>query len=246
MMRSYLTILVIVIFTSCNDEGAPGCFKTTGDILEYNIELEEFTSIDVRNNFNVTIEQGSVQRVKLTSGANLRGNISLEVMGDELIIQENSKCDWVRDYGNFNVHIVTPQLSQIRSSGGGVISSKGTLQFNNRLVLISELFTADFRLDVDLPGLVITNNDLSNYLITGEVSKLNVGFYAGDGRFDGSDLVAETVVVFQRGTNDMIVNATQSLTGEIRSTGNVIYCQEPPILDVQVIDDRGSLINSCN
>ena len=88
MIRVYLPILSVFFLLSCNDEGAPGCFKTTGDIQEYNIELGEFTSIDIHNNFDVTIEQGSVQSVKLTAGTNLRKNITLEVVGDELIIQE--------------------------------------------------------------------------------------------------------------------------------------------------------------
>ena len=113
-------------------------------------------------------------------------------------------------------------------------------------MLISEFYTADFILEVDLQSLQIVNNDVSNYHITGNVVNLNVGFYAGDGRFDGSNLIAENATAFQRGTNDMIINATQSLTGEIRSTGDVIYCQEPMTLDVEIIDDRGALIHACN
>lgn len=246
MMRLLITILFMTCLISCNKEDAPACLKTTGDIEEYNIELGEFSSIDIHNNIYVTIEQGVQQSVTLTTGVNLFNKITFEVIDGDLMIRDLNKCDWVRPYGNLNVHIVTPQLSRIRSSGGGVISSKGILTFDTKLTLIAELYTADFVLEVDLPSLQIVNNDVANYYISGNVSQLTVGFYAGDGRFEGGNLAVENTKVFQRGTNDIIINTTNSLTGEIRSTGNLIYCMVSDVLEVEIFDDRGELIHSCN
>ncbi len=62
---------------------------------------------------------------------------------------------------------------------------------------------------------------------------LNVGFFAGSGRFEGRELIAQNVDVFHRGSNDMIVNPQQSLTGEIRSTGDLIAVNQPPTVDVE-------------
>ncbi|MFT4803434.1 MAG: hypothetical protein ACI9YE_000627, partial [Psychroserpens sp.] len=36
-----------------------------------------------------------------------------------------------------------------------------------------------------------------------------------------------------RSSNDMIINAQQSLTGEIRSTGDVIVVNTPLVVDVE-------------
>ncbi len=246
MRRIYPAILLFICLTSCNDENAPGCLKTAGGIQKYNIELAEFTTIDVHNNINVVIEQGSEQSVKLTAGKNLASNITFEIIEGNLVIKDENKCNWARDYSKLNVHIVTDQLSKIRSSGGGTISSKGILSFPNKLTLISELYTGDFVLDVSLQSLAIVNNDLSNYYISGSVTQLNVGFYAGDGRFEGRNLAAEDTRIVHYGTNDMIINASNSLTGEIKSTGDLIYCTIPTVLDVEIIDDRGELIHSCD
>jgi len=246
MIRIFILISLLSTLWSCNDANAPDCLKTTGDIRQYNITVDEFTSINVHNSVHVTIEQGMTQSVTLTTGVNMAKEITFEVVSGDLIIKDLNKCDWARPYGNLNVHIVTPSLSKIRSSGGGTITSKGILAFNEQLSLISELYTGDFILEIDMQNLRIVNNDLSNYYISGNVTNLNVGFYAGDGRFEGRDLIAENAKVFQRGTNDMIINATNSLTGEIRWIGNVIYCTVPSVLDVDIFDDRGELIQSCN
>jgi hypothetical protein len=232
--------------SSCNDANAPHCLKTTGDIQQYSIAIDDFTSIDVHNNIHVTIEQGMTQSVTLTTGTNMVDDITFEVIAGDLIIKDLNKCDWVRPYGNLHVHIVTPELSKIRSSGGGTITSKGILSFTEPLSLISEFYTADFILDIDMQRLRIVNNDLSNYYISGNVTDLDIGFYSGDGRFEGIDLTAENAIIFHRGTNDIRINATHSLTGEISKIGNVIYCIVPTIIDVEILDDRGELIQSCN
>ncbi|NND51504.1 MAG: DUF2807 domain-containing protein, partial [Flavobacteriaceae bacterium] len=76
-------------------------------------------------------------------------------------------------------------------------------------------------------------NNISTFYISGQTENLNVGFFAGAGRFEGSDLIAQNVQVFHRGSNDIIVNPQQSLVGELRSTGNLIALNEPPIVNVQ-------------
>jgi hypothetical protein len=68
-----------------------------------------------------------------------------------------------------------------------------------------------------------------------------VNFYNGDERFEGSNLIAQNVYVFQRSSNDIIVNPQQKISGIINSTGNVVLKNNPPIIDVQVLY-QGQLI----
>ena len=64
---------------------------------------------------------------------------------------------------------------------------------------------------------------------------MNINFAAGNGRFEGENLVAQNINIFHRGSNDMVVNPQQSLTGSIRSTGNVISVNEPPLVNVEEV-----------
>jgi len=70
---------------------------------------------------------------------------------------------------------------------------------------------------------------------------LFVGFYAGSSRFEGENLIAKNIEVYHRGSNDMIVNPIQSLTGELRGTGNLISVNTPPTVDIEQIYN-GTLI----
>lgn len=74
---------------------------------------------------------------------------------------------------------------------------------------------------------------MSNFTITGNTENLFIGFYAGVGKFNGENLMAQNVNLFHRGINEIIVSPTQQLTGEIRSSGNVISVNKPPIIKVK-------------
>ena len=111
------------------------------------------------------------------------------------------------------------------------------MNFYNNLKLFSENFIApesftvgDFRLEINSDKLDIVSNNLSTYYISGVVENLFVGFYAGLGRFEGRHLVSQHVNIFHRGSNDMIVNPIQSITGELRGVGDVIAVNQPPII----------------
>ena len=60
----------------------------------------------------------------------------------------------------------------------------------------------------------------------------NIGLYAGDSRVEASDLIIQNLNIFHRSTNKMIVNPQQSIIGEIRSLGDVISKNIPPVVEV--------------
>jgi hypothetical protein len=91
----------------------------------------------------------------------------------------------------------------------------------------------DFSLLIDNQDLNIISNNVSNFTITGKTNNLFAGFYAGVGKFNGENLMAQNVNLFHRGINEIIVSPTQQLTGEIRSSGNVISVNKPPIIKVK-------------
>jgi len=69
---------------------------------------------------------------------------------------------------------------------------------------------------------VIENNNVSRYFITGNTVEALLNLYAGDGRIDAQNLTAQTIKVYHRGSNDMIVRPIQSITGKMLSTGDII------------------------
>lgn len=78
----------------------------------------------------------------------------------------------------------------------------------------------------------ITANGISNFYIDGQTNNLNVGFFAGDSRFEGKNLLAENVNITHKSSNDMLVNPQEKIEGNIYSLGDVRAFNQPTTIDV--------------
>lgn len=237
-MRKLIYILSFLFF-ACNSEDANDCFQTSGNIIQEEVSVSSFDKILVNRNVELIIKEAPDYKVTIETGENLINDVKAEVIGNQLVLTDNNTCNYVRDYATTKIYVEAPNLTEIRSSSQYDISSDGTLNYNT-LTLYSEdvlgtgeFTTGDFRLSLNSENLDIVSNNLSFFYIDGEVETLFVGFYSGAGRFEGRNLVAQNVSVFHRGSNDMVVNPQQSLSGEIKSTGNLISVNEPPIVNVE-------------
>lgn len=224
---------------ACNSEDANDCFQTSGPIVLQEVEISSFEKILVNRDIELILKSGAEFKLTIETGKNLLNDVEVKVVDNQLQLSDNNTCNYVREYGITKIYVTAPNITEIRSSTQYDVSSDGILNFNN-LQLISEDFNApgsftvgDFRLNVNTSQLRITANNISSFYITGQTENLFVGFFAGSGRFEGRELIAQNVDVFHRGSNDMIVNPQQSLTGEIRSTGDLIAVNQPPTVDVE-------------
>lgn len=238
-MKKLIYILTLVLVFSCNSEDAGDCFQTSGSIIQQEIIVDAFTKILVNRDVELIVKEGVEYEVIIETGKNLLNDVEALIVDDELQLTDHNTCNYFRDYGITKIYVTAPNITEIRSSTQYDVSSSGILKFNS-LTLISEDFNVpgsftvgDFRLAVNLTTLRIVTNNISSFYITGQTENLNIGFFAGAGRFEGENLIAQNVNVFHRGSNDMIVNPQQSLTGELRSTGDLISVNHPPIVDVE-------------
>jgi hypothetical protein len=137
--------------------------------------------------------------------------------------------------------VTTPTLEEIYSKTERNISSDGVLTFPVLKVYSldkagdgdSGAGTGDFILNVDNDYLHIESNNVSRFFLSGHTNEANLYFSFGDGRIEAKDLIAQSITVYHRGSNDMIVHPVQSITGLLNSTGNLILTNVPPIVDLQ-------------
>ena len=238
-MKKVIYILISLLIVACTSENANDCFQTSGKIILQEINAPNFEKILVNRDIELVITQGIEHSITIETGENLLNDIEVIVVGDELRLTDNNTCNFVRDYGITKIYVTAPNLTEIRSSTQYEISSRGVLNYDN-LKLISEDFlkpeaftVGDFRLNINSNTLSVTANNLSSFYISGTVENLYVGFFAGVGRFEGRNLVAQHVNVFHRGSNNMIVNPQQSISGELRGVGDVIAVNQPPAVTLE-------------
>ncbi len=224
-------------FYSCGGEQAPDCLQTAGDTVQQEVITEAFNKILVQEGIEMILREGIDYNVVIETGSNLLNEVEVTVKNNQLVLANTNRCNWFRSYAPVKVYVTTPTLTEIRTSTQFNIRSEGVLTYPQFSVLSEDysgdyLNTGDVYLTIQNHAFLVTFNNLSNCYISGQTDVLTVGYYGGNGRFEGADLVAKQVHVFHRSSNDIIVYPTESLEGELHSTGNLIARTVPPVVAV--------------
>lgn len=238
-MKKRMIIYLALILVACNGENTPDCFQNAGDLTRRTVEVSEFTRITVFENINLVLKQGVEQEVEIETGEFLQDEVTANVEDNRLVLRNENGCNFIRDYGLTTVYVTSPNITEIRSSTGLLISSDGVLNYPN-MNLISESFinpeteTTDgsFDLHLNSANIGITVNGIAYLKLRGTTTNLNVNIAAGDSRIEAENLVSQNVSVNHRGSNDVIVNPQLSISGVIRGTGDVISVNRPPEVEV--------------
>ncbi|GAA3635236.1 head GIN domain-containing protein [Flavivirga jejuensis] len=237
-MKRIVHIFVLFLIIACDSENAGNCFQKTGDIIQQEVVVDSFTKIFVNRDIELIIKEGATHKVIIETGENLLNDVSAIVLDGKLTLTDNNTCNYVRDYGITKVYVTSPNITEIRSSTQYDISSDGILRYPSLTILSEDYgepdtFTnADFRLEIDNNLFVVVFNNISNCFISGKTESLNLTFASGASRFEGRDLIAQKVQLWNRGSNDMFVNPQQEIKGTISGTGNVISVNQPLIVEV--------------
>ncbi len=237
-MKKIGYILSVILVFGCNSEDASDCFQRTGDIIREEVAVSNFTRILVNPNVELIIREGLDTSVVIETGDNLINEVSAIVQGDRLILSDTNDCAFFRGFNQTKVFVTAPNITEIRSATQFDISSDEILEYPE-LTLLSEDFlententTGTFNLKVKNEKISVIGNNIASFFIEGETKFLSVGFASGTGRFEGMNLEAQNVNIFHRGTNKIIVNPIEAIRGELRSTGDVISVNRPPIIEV--------------
>lgn len=225
---------------ACNGDNVPDCFQNAGDLVREEVELPEFTKITVFENVSVVLKQGTDQLVEIETGEFLRNEVSAKVEEGRLILRNGNDCNFVRDYGITTIYITSPEITEIRSGTGLSISSDGVLSYPN-LALLSESFSepeaettdGSFNLNLASENISIVVNGIAFFQLQGATSNLSIFIAAGDPRIEAGELVSQNVSINHRGSNDVLVNPQQRISGVIRGTGDVISSNRPPEIEVE-------------
>lgn len=235
-MKKICFIILLIICVSCNKEDANDCFQTSGNIITEEILVNDFSKIEVGEDITLIVKEGSDQEVLVETGANLMNDVEVKVIGETLFLSDNNDCNYVREYGITTIYVTAPNIIEIKSKTQFEVRSDGVLTFPS-LTLVSENFTnnsaasGNFNLQVQNQELNIVFNNLSNLFISGSTNIFDINFPGGNSRVEAEDFVANTVAIFSRGSNDIIINPQLELSGNIFGTGNVIAVNRPPIIE---------------
>ena len=239
-MKNVIYILVLVLVFSCDSDNASDCLQTEGSIVQTEFEVTTFNSIQIEDDVTLIIKQSDTQKVMVETGENLLSDVSVKVVGQKLIIQDNNGCNILRDYGVTKVYVDTPNLIEIRNASSKEVRSEGVLNFpiltltsNSTGNIDGVIKSGDFYLNIVCNDFRVAANGQSVFYISGNTNKARINFADEWPKFEGENFIINDLRILQRSGAKMIVNPVEKITGEIRGTGDVISVNEPPIVAVE-------------
>ena len=237
-MKKIIFIILIICFYSCDSEDAGDCFQTAGDIIKVEVMVPSFNKIVTHENIELIVVDGPTQKVEIETGENLLNDIKVDVINNELILNNNNTCNFVRDYSLTKIFVTSPDINTIRNASELNVSSIGTLTYPSLFLRSTGeagdfLSVGDFHLTIENANVVIWGNGIANFYIDGHSDKLEINFSDGDTRFEGENFVVKEIELRNVSSNDILINPTESVSGTIHSTGDVILFNTPPIVDVE-------------
>jgi hypothetical protein len=237
MKKVVIKFCFVFLFANC--EKPSDCIKSSGQMTSKVYEGIIFTKIIVNKRIGLVITQGNDYKVEVKTGENLINDIEVNVIDNKLILEDNTTCNWVRDYGETTVYVTTPHLTDVYCKTEKDITCNGVLSFPylhlvsmNNYDGYSGSGTGDYILNLACEKLLIENNDVSRYFLTGEVKEMTINFYEFGGIFYGQNLSVDSVSLYHRGTNDMFIRPIHSIKGDIYNVGNVICNSKPEKIEV--------------
>jgi len=240
MKQQIFVYIILFLLASCSSEKAPDCFQTSGAITTESVTVASFSKIRIEDDVSLVIRQGPVQEVLIETGENLRNDVTVQVIDEVLIIKDNNRCNFVRDYGITTAIVTTPRLNEIRNSSEFDVISEGVLDFPF-LQLKSDTTegiedsrkSGDFTLTINCEDFRVEANGFSGFYIDGFAEKASITFQDEIPRFEGRNLIVNDLRIFQRSANVMVVHPIERIRGVIRGTGNVIAVNRPPVVEVE-------------
>lgn len=234
-MKKILFLSILFAVLGCASE-MPECFRNAGEVTRYNVDVPTFTQIEVSEGIEVVLSQETSCSIEISTGENLRSEISAVVTDGKLTLRNSTSCNWVRDYNTTTVYVTAPDITYIYSASQFAVRSSGVLSYS-ALTLQSGLYndtaSATFDLELDTNLLTVEDNGSSYFKISGSADNVAVHFYAGDARFDGSHLATQDLQVFHRSSNDIIASPSGAVTGTLYSTGNLVLKSQPASVQVE-------------
>lgn len=229
-----------IFVLSCDTEDALTCLKSSGSIITKEYDLTAFDSIIVFPRVQLIVKDAPEISVRLETGENLLEDFEVFIENNILHIENNGACNLTRDYDDSKIFVSHPDLKQIRNSSGFTVLGDGVIGWDTLALISDDLIEedffhkdGDFELVMDSENVLVQCNGLSNYFLSGSITNLDIRLLEGDSRLPLQELDVDNVTIFHRGTNDVFLAPQVSITGELRSTGNLILSNVPPVFDVE-------------
>lgn len=230
----YLTVVpclfVVLIQPACNPTE---CFKRTGDVVQEERTVNDFTTIMVSNNVEVVLRNDSSRTVIVEAGKNLVPSIKTVVEAGILKITNENTCNWARSFKSpVKVSVGGQFVQNIEQNGFNKITTVDTLEVNELKISCTNSGDIDLKLKANHVHLFTSSASYIRLAGSANTSLLHTN---GLGEVLTENFKVQELIVAHENINTVHVFPVKSLnvTFGTQNSGNVIYYNTPDTINIE-------------
>ena len=238
-----IIILLVIIQYSC-EKNSPGCFVSKGKIIKEQRPLTEFNNIRITDIFDLVLVQDSLNNIVLEGGKNLLPNVTTDIKNDTLIINNSTKCCWLRDYDKIKLYIHFTNIEHLVTYDPVSVISYDTVRSEHfEYYAIGEIGEADLILNCNYFRFDDSHNTLGHFKFRGKTDYSRFYINYGSSLYADSLISIKTDILYQT-IGDIYVHVKEHLRVWIWGPGNVYYSGDPDLVETVEKRSTGTLIRA--
>lgn len=236
-----LSFFLLLSIFGCKKANRFDCIKRTGELSFEKRMLQNFTIVEVKNNFQLFLIQDSINFMEIEAGRNLIENIESNVIENRLLLSNNNKCNFTRSYkNNIKLYLHFKKLDEIVYGGTGPITSLNAIT-NENFTFNSWDGTDSIKLNLEVTN-AFTNihTGVADLIVVGHCKQL-YAYARSSGVFRMQNFVCKNVYTNNISSSDQFFYVQNKLEALVQYLGNTYY-QGSPNEIVKTINNKGKLI----
>jgi len=217
-LLSIALILLVGISSACGE-----IVKGNGNVITDDRNVSTFDGIRIGGSFEVFLEQGNSESLRIEADENLMSHIKTEVRGGVLHI-------WIKESviraESMRAYITFVNVENIDISGAVELSGIGSLSFDDLGIEASGATEIDLNLHAGSLELDLSGS--SEVDLEGKASNMNLGI-SGAGELFAEDFLLQSCDIGISGAGSAVINVSERLDIDISGAASVRYKGQPKV-----------------
>jgi len=225
---AFFSIAISLSLSSCIIDGWNQGISGNGHVVEETRDISGFTGVKVSSGIDVYLSQGSSFEVNVEADENLHEVILTELEGKMLVVKTERVN--IRSAKSKKVHITLPELTALKISSAGDLVGQTLFSCEDLRISISS--AGDLSLEVEANRIDLDISSSGDARLSGSTDEFDVTLSSA-GDLNAFDLIAAKVDVNVSSAGDARVHATDEISMNASSAGNIYYRGDAEVLRSQ-------------
>lgn len=211
--------------------------RGNGNIISEKRTVDEFSSIKIGGNFDVTLVPDEIPSIKIITDENLVSFIDTEVRDDQLVITQKKK---LFSTSKIKLIIEYSDLEKVKVTGAALLKNEDIIRQEKLEIRMEGAGMIDLLIESESLKVVLSGAGIVKLAGDTDFQELNL---AGAGKLEAYDLKSKSCKITVGGIGGAKVYVTEELDATIEGIGGIEYRGNPEKVHTE-ISGLGSISES--